>query len=106
MVLWIAVSYLPHPDPDRMAQDVDEIYALAAEELQLAASATDRRQAFKRALQRAYAAGTDAQRSIVEQMGHREPRAPTQPFTDAEEVTKPTLTLPPAPVVPLKRDKE
>lgn len=88
-----------------MAQDVGEIYALTAEELQLATSDTDRRQAFKRGLQRAYAAGTDAQRAIVEQMGHREPRAPTQPFTD-EEVTKPTLTLPPAPVVPLKPDKE
>lgn len=105
MVLWIAVSYLPHPDPERMAQDVDEIYALTAEELQLAASDTDRRQAFKRGLQRAYAAGTDAQRAIVERMGYREPGASTQPLTDVEEVTRPTLTLPP-PVVPLKPDKE
>ena len=92
--------FLPRPDAERTAQDVDEIYALAAESLQLAPDPPARRRAFRTAMLRAYEAGVDAQRELA-QRSPRAPRAPTQPLGD-DEVTNPG-TLPPAPLLPYPR---
>lgn len=65
--------YLPRPDLDRVTNDVDEIYLLAAEALQRSLTPSERRDAFKTAMLRAYQAGTDAQREIIRDYDHERP---------------------------------
>lgn len=80
------MSYLPRPDSNRTGEDVDEIYALAADELRKALSPEERRNAFKQAMLRAYEAGVDAQREIVANYVHERPTpVPPPPNTDADE---------------------
>ena len=67
------MSYFPRPDIERVTQDVDEIYLLAAESLQSSRNPEERRRAFKTALLRAYQAGSDAQRDIVKNYDHDRP---------------------------------
>lgn len=67
------MSYLPRPDAPRTGQDIDEIYALAAEELARAESSEARRKAFRQALLRAFEAGVDAQREIIQHYPHEHP---------------------------------
>lgn len=67
------MTYLPRPEPERTDQDVTEIYALAAEELQRADTAEKRRHAFRHALLRAYSAGIDAQRELLNSYVHERP---------------------------------
>lgn len=86
------VSYLPRPEATRTGEDVDEIYALAAEELQLADTPGDRRKAFRLALLRAYEAGVDAQREINQSYPHDRP-TPVPAAPDASEAPDPG-TLP------------
>lgn len=77
------MTYLPRPDPDRTDQDVTEIYALAAEELQRASDAEERRRAFRLALLRAYEAGVDAQRELINSYVHDRPTpVPPAPVED------------------------
>ena len=78
------MSYLPRPDAERTAQDVDEIYTLAAEELQRATSASERRHAFRHALLRAYEGGIDAQREVLNTYAHDRP-TPVPPAPAPEE---------------------
>ena len=95
MVPWFPVTYLPRPDADRTAQDVDEIYALTAEALQRARSPEERRRAFKEGLLRAYAAGVDAQREILREYQHERP-TPVPPAPESPGSSDPG-TLPPGP---------
>jgi hypothetical protein len=88
-------SYLPRPEPNRVEQDVGEIYTLAAEQLQRARSPEERRQAFRHALQRAYDAGVDAQRETMHDWEHDRPTPIPAPHSDSDE-TDPG-TLPPGP---------
>lgn len=88
------MSYLPRPEADRTAQDVDEIYTLAAEELQRADAPAERRKAFRHALLRAYEAGVDAQRELVSSYAHDRPTpVPAAPAPDEDDPG----TLPPGP---------
>jgi hypothetical protein len=78
---------LPRPDLDRVTQDVDEIYLLAAEALQRCLTAEERRNAFRQAMLRCYQAGTDAQREIIRDYDHDRPTPlpgplPTAPGED------------------------
>ncbi len=59
------MTYLSRPEPNRAAQDVDEIYVLTAEKLQRAQTPEERRRAFREGLLRAYEAGVDAQRELA-----------------------------------------
>jgi hypothetical protein len=68
------MTYLPRPDAERTGQDVDEIYALAAEELSRADTDVARRRAFRRALLRTYEAGIDAQRELIQSYPHDRPK--------------------------------
>jgi len=101
------MRFLPRPDLERTAQDVDEIYALTAEELQRAGGADERRRIFRRALLRSYEAGIDAQREIYRRLPAdpsdeptrriRRPvaRASATPTPDPDnEPTDPALQLP------------
>ncbi len=82
----MSYTYLPRPDVDRTAQDVDDIYALAAEELQHADSPAARRAAFRHALLRAYEAGTDAQRELIASYTHDRPTpVPPAPVHDPDD---------------------
>ena len=84
------MTYLPRPEADRTTQDVDEIYALAAEELSRAATPDDRRKAFRHALLRAYEAGVDAQRELVTSYVHDRPTpVPLLPAGDDDPGTLP-----------------
>lgn len=76
------MAYLPRPDAARTGQDIDEIYALAAEELQRADSPETRRKMFRQALLRAFEAGIDAQREIIQNYPHERP-TPIPPPPDA-----------------------
>ncbi len=67
------MTYLPRPDAERTRQDVDEIYTLAAEDLQRAKDPAARRRAFRQALLRAYEGGADAQREIFHDYPHDRP---------------------------------
>ena len=104
------MQYLPRPDSERTAQDVDEIYALTAEELQKARSPDARRRIFRMALLRSYEAGVDAQRELYRKL----PQDPSQDTTRRirrittrtferptpdpdEEPTDPSMQLPPDP---------
>jgi hypothetical protein len=79
------MSYLPRPDAARTGEDVDEIYALAAEELLRAETPDARRKSFRRALLRAYEAGVDAQRELVQSYQHDRPTpVPAPPATNLE----------------------
>lgn len=88
------MSYLPRPDTERTAQDVDEIYALAAEALQRAQSPLERRKAFRTALLRAYEAGIDAQREVLHDYTHDRPTPVPPP---PQEPVEDPGTLPPGP---------
>lgn len=84
------MSYLPRPDVDRTAQDVDEIYAMAAEELHRALTAVERRYAFRLALLRAYEAGIDAQReSLIAHIHERPTPVPAAPAPEPSTTTRP-----------------
>lgn len=76
------MSYLPRPNASRTGQDISEIYALAAEELQHADSPEARRRHFRQALLRAFEAGVDAQREIIQHYPHERP-TPVPPPPDA-----------------------
>lgn len=76
----IIMPYLPRPDIERVTADVDEIYLLAAEELQRSLTAEERRNAFKQAMLRCYDAGVDAQREIVRDYDHERPTPLPQPL--------------------------
>lgn len=91
------MSYLPRPDTERTTQDVDEIYALAAEALQVADSPAARRKAFRTALLRAYEAGVDAQREVIHDYAHDRP-TPVPPPPSATEEDPGTLPPGPRPV--------
>lgn len=78
------MSYLPRPDADRTGEDVDDIYALAADELRRAETPEERRRYFKQALLRAYDAGVDAQREIVLSYAHDRP-TPVPPPPDPDD---------------------
>jgi hypothetical protein len=67
------MAFLPRPDAARTAQDVEEIYALTAEELQRASTPEERRLAFRHGLLQAYEAGVDAQREVVHTFSHDRP---------------------------------
>jgi hypothetical protein len=90
------VTYLPRPDADRTGQDVDELYALAAEELQKATSPEQRRKMFRQILLRTYEAGVDAQREVYRDYPHTRP-TPVPPAPDASEDGDDPGTLPPPP---------
>lgn len=80
------MTYLPRPEPERTNQDVTEIYALAAEELQRAEDAEERRRAFRHALLRAYEAGVDAQRELINSYVHDRPTpVPPAPVRDDDD---------------------
>lgn len=89
--------YLPRPDIDRVTQDVDEIYILAAEELQQSMTPEERRNAFKQAMLRSYDAGVDAQREIVRDYEHDRPTPVPQLMPSANEHSNDPGTLPPGP---------
>lgn len=94
------MSYLPRPEANRTAEDVDEIYSLAADELRKAVTPEERRHAFKQAMLRAYAAGVDAQREIVQNYAHERPTpVPPAPIEDDDPGTLPT-GRPPRPQFP------
>jgi signal transduction histidine kinase len=76
-----SMSYLPRPDYERTAQDVDEIYTLTAEELQQAETPEERRRAFRLGLLRAYEGGIDAQREILADYTHDRPTPVPPPPT-------------------------
>ncbi len=82
---------------------MDEIYALAAEELRKADSPATRRKAFRHALLRAYEGGIDAQREILQSYPHDRPTPVPPPHaagtTDASGEPDPGV-LPPAPPAP------
>lgn len=86
------MSYLPRPTTERTAQDVDEIYALTADELKRAATPEDRRAAFRRGMLRAYEAGVDAQREVIHDYEHDRP-TPVPPAPAEDDPG----TLPPGP---------
>lgn len=96
------MSYLPRPEANRTAEDVDEIYALAAEELRKALSPEERRNAFKQAMLRAYEAGIDAQREIIQTYAHERPTPvpPAPPIEDEDPGTLPS-GRPPQPRFPV-----
>jgi hypothetical protein len=80
------MSYLPRPEAERVEQDVDEIYALAAEDLQRADTPGERRKAFRLSLLRAYEAGVDAQREVLQTFAHERPTpVPPPPARDPED---------------------
>lgn len=84
------MPYLPRPDAERTGEDVDEIYALAADELRQAETPEERRKAFKQAILRAYDAGIDAQREIVLSYAHDRPTpVPPPPVQDDDLGTLP-----------------
>jgi hypothetical protein len=56
-----------------VAQDVDEIYSLAAEAIKEAGSPEERRKAFRRFLLHAFEAGVDAMREIQQSYSHDRP---------------------------------
>ena len=98
MLRCFPVTYLPRPDSERTAQDVDEIYILAAEALQRAQTPEERRNAFRQALQRAYEAGTDAQREIVQAYSHDRPTpVPPPPSSSPPAAEEDPGLLPPGP---------
>lgn len=74
------MPYLPRPDIERVSQDVDEIYLLAAEELQRSLTPEERRTAFKQAMLRCYDAGVDAQREVMRDYDHERPTPLPQPL--------------------------
>lgn len=78
------MPYLPRPDAERTGEDVDEIYALAADDLRLAETPEERRKAFKQAILRAYDAGIDAQREILLSYVHDRP-TPVPPPPDPDD---------------------
>lgn len=85
------MSYLPRPEANRTSSDVDEIYALAADELRKALSPEERRTAFKQAMLRAYEAGVDAQREIISNYIHERPTpVPPPPIEDEDPGTLPS----------------
>ncbi len=67
------MTYLPRPEAGRVAQDVDEIYSLAAEAIKEAQSPDERRKAFRRFLLHAFEAGVDAMREIQQSYSHDRP---------------------------------
>ena len=81
-------SYLPRPDIERVSQDVDEIYLLAAEELQRSLTAEERRTAFKQAMLRCYDAGVDAMREITRDYQHDRPTPLPQPLPTSNGINK------------------
>lgn len=84
------MSYLPRPEANRTGEDVDEIYALAADDLRLCETAEDRRKSFRQALLRAYEAGVDAQREILQSYVHDRPTpVPPAPVEDDDPGTLP-----------------
>ena len=84
------MSYMPRPDSERTTQDVEEIYAIAAEDLQHAQTADARRKAFRMALLRAYGAGVDAQRDLVQSYEHERPTpVPSMPVVDPQHEPDP-----------------
>lgn len=89
------MSYLPRPDAERTAQDVDEIYALTAEELQRAETAEERRRAFRHGLLQAFEAGVDAQREVVQSYSHDRPTPVPPPPGPGDLETEDPGTLPP-----------
>ena len=91
------MSYLPRPDIDRVTQDVDEIYLLAAEALQRCLTPDERRCAFKQAMLRAYQAGADAQREIVRDYDHDRPTPLPRPLPTGPDDQDDPGTLPPGP---------
>lgn len=96
LYLTIIMPYFPRPDLERVTQDVDEIYLLAAEALQRSLTGDERRHAFKQALLRAYQAGSDAQRDILKSYDHTRPT----PLPQAMPIDPNKLdpgTLPPGP---------
>jgi hypothetical protein len=94
MLPWFPVTYLPRPDAERTAQDVDEIYALTTEALQRAATPAERVRAFRTGLLRAYEAGVDAQRELERDYEHDRPTpVPAPPAAAADDPG----TLPPGP---------
>lgn len=78
------MPYLPRPDAERTGEDVDEIYALAADELRQAETPEERRKSFRQAILRAYDAGIDAQREIFLSFVHDRP-TPVPPPPDEED---------------------
>lgn len=96
MLPWFPVAYLPRPDAERTAQDVDEIYTLTAEALQRASTPAERVRAFRVGLLRAYEAGVDAQRELERDYEHDRP-TPVPPPPDAPVAPADPGTLPPGP---------
>lgn len=89
------MSYLPRPDSNRTGEDVDEIYALAADELRKATSPEERRNSFREAILRAYEAGVDAQREITTSYIHDRPTpVPPPPIEEDDPGTLPSAPPP------------
>jgi hypothetical protein len=85
------MSYLPRPEAERVAEDVDLIYSLAAEALQRASSPADRRKSFHTALLRAFEAGVDAQREMLHSYTHNHPTPIPPPPASESDLTDPGL---------------
>lgn len=67
------MSYMPRPDAARTTQDVADIYALTADELQKASTNLERREAFRIGILRAYEGGIDAQREVFQTYQNERP---------------------------------
>lgn len=86
------MSYLPRPSSNRTGEDVDDLYALAADELRKAETADERRGVFRRCILRAYDAGVDAQREILTSFVHERPTpVPPPPQLEEDPGTLPPL---------------